>query len=480
MTATKATKAPIYLSEPGNGGCYALKVAYNHLLKVSFRSHLIISALLRLSLICYGQIHDAHSAVRYTDIDYQVVTDGARLVLGGGTPFARHTYRYSPMLAYLQIPNLMLHPACGKVIFATFDLLLAVLIYELVRLELEMQGRKSIDRLFSSFGKSQKQLGFCDSLDAKLSPEKIACASAIFWLYNPLTAVISTRGSGDSFSSFFVILSVYLLKKAEHTPTKSKWLVFGAGLAHGVAIHLRLYPLLFSLAYYLALSTSLVGNIRDLLGQVLVPNKQQFCLVLGTLLSLIALTWTFYWMYGWQYIFEAYLYHFVRKDVRHNFSLHFLQQYLSSATNVEESTAIVKFFILAPQFLLIFYLSLSFGQFRQTLPFCVFTLAFVIVTYNSVVTSQYFIWYLAVLPLCLHNLGTLSLQRCTFLMTLWLGGQGMWLMPAYLLEFETLHTYYWIGLQSAVFFIINGYILVQLINNYGFTTTRGRRMLYCK
>ncbi|KAH8401716.1 hypothetical protein KR009_007495 [Drosophila setifemur] len=439
------------------------------ILQTSFRTHILISALLRLALICYAQIHDSQSAVPYTDIDYKVVTDGARQVLAGESPFARHTYRYSPIMAYLQTLNILLHPACGKLLYATFDLLIATLIYRLVHREIKSQYQKTVQHLLSKFNRPQESDQSLDALDERSHPENLARASACFWLYNPLTAVISTRGSGDCFSSFFVILTIYLLMRSEHRGARSLWLIFGAGLAHGLVIHLRLYPLLFSLAYYLSLSTSLIRTPLDFLRQILRPNKQQLCLVIGTLISLVAFTWTFYSLYGWEYIYEAYLYHFVRKDPRHNFSLQFLLQYLGGATGVAEPSLMLKLLVMAPQFLLIFYLSLSFGQFRQTLPFCIFALAFVNVTYNSVVTSQYFIWYLAILPLCLNNFKALSWRKCSSLLILWLLAQALWLLPAYLLEFRTWNTFYWIGLQGAVFFATNGYILEQLLSHYGFT-----------
>ncbi|EDW31732.1 GL11273 [Drosophila persimilis] len=439
------------------------------ILHITFRTHLLISALIRLVLICYGQIHDSKSAVPYTDIDYKVVTDGARQVLAGDTPFARHTYRYSPIMAYLQTLNILVHPACGKLLYATFDLLIATLIYHLVHMEIKSQYQKTVQHLLSKFNRPHEPDQSLDALDERSHPENIARVSACCWLYNPLTAVISTRGSGDCFSSFFVILTIYLLIRSEHKSSQKHWLIFAAGLSHGLVIHLRLYPLLFSLAYYLSLSSRLTRTPFDFLRQIMRPNKQQFCLVLGTLLSLVAFTWTFYSLYGWQYIYEAYLYHFVRKDPRHNFSLQFLLQYLGSAATVEESALLTKLLVVAPQFCLILYLSLSFGQFRQTLPFCIFTVAFVIVTYNSVVTSQYFIWYLAILPLCLNNFKLLSWSRSIFLLVLWLLAQALWLLPAYLLEFKTWNSFNWIGLQGAVFFVTNGYILEQLLSHYGFT-----------
>ena len=47
----------------------------------SFSSILLISSLLRVALIIYSEWHDAHSVVKYTDVDYRVFSDAARFVL---------------------------------------------------------------------------------------------------------------------------------------------------------------------------------------------------------------------------------------------------------------------------------------------------------------------------------------------------------------------------------------------------------------
>ena len=79
---------------------------------------LLAAAALRLLFIAFGEWQDAHMEVRYTDIDYQVFSDAAALLAKGRSPFERETYRYSPLLALFLVPNVLLHPAWGKIFFS--------------------------------------------------------------------------------------------------------------------------------------------------------------------------------------------------------------------------------------------------------------------------------------------------------------------------------------------------------------------------
>lgn len=45
------------------------------------RHVLVLSIALRVGLILYSEWHDAHSVVKYTDIDYRVFSDAARFML---------------------------------------------------------------------------------------------------------------------------------------------------------------------------------------------------------------------------------------------------------------------------------------------------------------------------------------------------------------------------------------------------------------
>ena len=75
-----------------------------------------------------GFYWDSHTDFKYTDIDYKVYTDASRYLLKGGSPYDRHTYRYTPLIAYLMIPNLLVHEGFGKVLFLISDIACGILI----------------------------------------------------------------------------------------------------------------------------------------------------------------------------------------------------------------------------------------------------------------------------------------------------------------------------------------------------------------
>jgi GPI mannosyltransferase 1 subunit M len=50
----------------------------------SIRALLVFSSVIRVALIIYSEWHDAHSLVKYTDVDYLVFTDATSFTLTPG------------------------------------------------------------------------------------------------------------------------------------------------------------------------------------------------------------------------------------------------------------------------------------------------------------------------------------------------------------------------------------------------------------
>lgn len=454
---------------------------------ISYKIHICVSLVIRLVLIGYGVYHDQMSTVSYTDVDYKVFTDAARHVLRLESPYERHTYRYSPLVAYLVIPNLLLHPCFGKLLFALVDLIDALLIKTIVKTTMvEYQIYKGETYHNSGRSKKKSKLNKSRKTDRFNSDviERTANISMIFWLYNPLTVAIATRGSCDSIAVFFVLATLYLLQCQKR--------YFIAGLIHGISIHFRLYPIIYSLTFYMFLSKFSFysiedrrkrnSGIREITGPpdprliarkpekktifkrkylyYLIPNFNQILLVQGCLLSLISLTLAFFALYGTKFLHETHIYHFVRRDFRHNFSLYFYLQYLTAW--IKNVGFWQKLLVALPQLLLLIVLSVRYGLNRFSLNFSVLTQTIVMVTYNTVITSQYFVWIMAILPLCLWQI-RMTLNNALFLGAVWFLAQGAWLLPAYFLEFHGQNTFLFVWIQSVSFFCANIAILGRMI-----------------
>lgn len=424
--------------------------------QLTFGQHIIVNIIIRLVLIVYGEVQDCWSEVQYTDVDYKVVTDGARHVLQGESPYDRHTYRYSPLLAYLMVPNVIGHKFVGKLIFAAFDLLVGLLIRRIVLQEFLETFRENATAMQSQV----KTRILTRSVDSLMLPEKYkdkAVLSALIWLYNPFSMVIGTRGNGDSIICFLVLVTLKLVLKARHGFT----IYFTTGLIHGLAIHYRVYPIIFSVSYYLFAAGP---DKQGIFSSIFLPNRKQIGLVFGTLCSLAGLTAIFHSLYGFEFIYETYLYHFIRKDTRHNFSLYFYMQYLNADQTV---SPILKLITALPQFIIIGAVTLLFSRNRKTLPFAIFLITFTLVTFNSVLTSHYFVWFMAVFPVCFANFARFSPRSSLSYGMMWILSQGIWLLSAYFLEFKGWNTFNLIWLHGCVFFAANMLVVHRMIGTFG-------------
>jgi len=107
----------------------------------------------------------------------------------------------------------------------------------------------------------------------------------------------------------------------------------------------------------------------------------KFSIVAG--LAFLLFTSIAYYFYGWDYLEQGLLYHFTRKDHRHNYSPYFHLFYTESVELLPPFSALLAFI---PQILIMIFAGLKLGS--RNLSFACFLITFVFVTFNKVITSQ--------------------------------------------------------------------------------------------
>lgn len=391
----------------------------------------LVCFLIRLLLVIVGELLDKYSThMKYTDIDYSVFSDAATHVYRGDSPYKRHTYRYTPLAAYICLVNNYIHPVCGKLVFISCDIVMGLILWRIF----EAMKIVKADRVKWYVGG---------------------------WMLNPLVINLSTRGSNDNIISLLVFIAVYYLLKKQYVLS---------AIFYGLSVHFKIYPIIYSIPFYLFIDADF-GLIQQgkrweaFKRSIISWNKIKFTIISAG--TFIGLTYYFYTLYGHEFLYETYLYHFERKDHRHNFSIYFYLIYQLYEQPTGTFLAILTF---VPQWGLVLisalflYYDLFFCMFLQTLAFVVF---------NKVCTAQYFIWYITLFPLILTN-SKLALKKAmlVLLVALFIVIDASWGYFAWQFEFGGQQTIKEMHYVNVVFFWYFIFAFYQIITNQTLTITR--------
>ncbi|KAK8650912.1 hypothetical protein V6N13_140533 [Hibiscus sabdariffa] len=379
----------------------------------------LISAIFRVGLILYGEWQDAHMEVRYTDVDYLVFSDAASLMASGQSPYKRTTYRYSPLLAFLLIPNSFIAASWGKFLFSASDLFVGLFIRIILK---------------------QRKV-----------PDHLCTYSMLIWLFNPFTFTIGTRGNCEPVVCAMILWIIICLINGN---------VVQAACWFGLIVHFRIYPIIYALPIILFLDprffqsgvkpllcdwTSDQGKIRQINSQV----TDQF----DGVFSSFVLAFSSDYMDGNFYM-------------RHC-SIILLAQIQDiifpsiSTISILTMNVIFRFWKSSSPLVLVFC-------FAKDLVFCFFVQTVAFVAFNKVITAQYFVWFFCLLPLILPwtNMKFKWQGLCCIL--LWMGAQTHWLLWGYLLEFKGKNVFLQLWMASLLFQAANTFILIMLIRHHNY------------
>lgn len=407
-----------------------------------------LAVAVRLILLLYGALQDHYLRVKYTDVDYAVITDGAQAMVAGGSPFERATYRYTPLLGLLMMPNVLWWHHAGKLLFCACDVAAGYLVFRVLADRAAATG------------------------DSEAIAQAKTLTSYCIWL-NPIVVNVSTRGNADMLITFMCLLVLALFNGRHYV---------SAAAIVGFAVHFKLYPVIYAAPLVFALwhneccddapakptsrreaSSSLAARPRRKSLLQLAPVVFM-CAVAAIAAFAIPTAACGRW-FGQRYYDESLLYHFGRVDHRHNLSPYWFLMYLNmsprsavvggAAALGDYSSTLVAFI---PQVFAMLYVAFRLRR-SAAHAFCASTMLFV--AFNKVCTVQYFVWFIPMLPFVLSAVALapsvgrrLPIKAATVAVSLfWLASLVEWMLVAKSLEFDGENVFVALWASSCVFFV---------------------------
>ncbi|KAL8921694.1 MAG: hypothetical protein Q9208_005623 [Pyrenodesmia sp. 3 TL-2023] len=387
---------------------------------------------LRTVFFAYGLLQDAYAPVKYTDIDYFVFTDAARYVSRGRSPYERETYRYTPLLAWILIPTSWQNPvwfSFGKVLFAASDIVAGWFIVRI--LQSPDGGAMSTER--------------------------------------------ALRGSSEGLLGVIVVALLWAVTRRQITL---------AGILLGLAVHFKIYPFIYgpSIIWFLespppteskekppqtsVQDSSKTFTVKNTISNFMNPSRTT--LLISSLATFTSLNILMYAIYSKPFLEHTFFYHLTRIDHRHNFSPYNTLLHLSSALPDRVSNLKLESLAFIPQ-LVISAVLIPVALAKKDIAGTMLAQTFAFVAFNKVCTSQYFLWYLILLPFYLPYSSFLARPRLGLTaLILWTGAQALWLHQAYRLEFLGLSTFVpGLFVSGLLFFAVNAWILGIMVEDIG-------------
>lgn len=235
-----------------------------------------------------------------------------------------------------------------------------------------------------------------------------------------------------------------------------------SGALFGLSVHLKIYPIIygFPLILYMDRKIGVTKRTSVFLNPLnwFTVKKLKF---FGTsAVVFFSLLYIFYQMYGFDFLYESYIYHSERVDHRHNFSFNYYFEYFFYDELPENKYFVRKLGFVA-QWGLVSFVGM---RFYHDLTSAIALQTYIFVMFNRVCTAQYFLWYMIFMPLvAIKCPPLLSLKRTIITLVIMLLANLMVNLSNAPLELFGLPSYDYIFLSTHMYLVINTLVVYWAI-----------------